>query len=41
VHVAPILMQFYVDEGLPFTILWMPVSVTQGVSIPFCTTLDL
>ena len=46
VHVAPTLMQFYAD-GLPlksygwsvFICLFLPV--TQAVSIPFCTTLEL
>ena len=47
VHKAFTFMQFYADEGLPlefcswsvFLCLFLPV--TQAVSIPFCTTLDL
>ena len=47
VHVAPTSIQFYSDEGLPlkyygwlvFLALFLPV--TQAVSIPFCTMLDL
>ena len=47
VHEAPISMLFYADEGLPLKsygwsfIVWLFLPVTQAVSIPFCTTLDL
>ena len=46
VHVAPTWKQFYAD-GLPLKYYgwlrfqWLFNPVTQAVSIPFCTTLDL